>query len=164
MRKSFRWLVSVSVFALIFIVGYVTVFLLSPAGKEPASPISGAPATLESPVVRGEYLARAADCIACHTAAGGKPLAGGLTFKLPFGTIYSTNITPDRETGIGAWTDDEFVRAVRHGIAPRGHLYPAMPYTSYTQLSRDDVLAIKAYLFNSTSIRQVDRSNELSFP
>ncbi len=104
---------------------------------------------------RGEYLAKAADCTACHTVPeAGKPFAGGVAFKLPFGTIYSTNITPDPEYGIGGWSDDEFVRAVRDGVGRHGeHLYPAFPYTSYTQLSRGDVLAIKAYLMSLRRFR-----------
>src|SRR5579862_8812534 len=96
-------------------------------------------------VARGEYLVKAADCAACHNAPGGKPFAGGLAFKLPFGTIYSTNITADRETGIGTWSDDDFVRALHQGVAKDGsHLYPAFPYASYTSLSREDAVAMKA--------------------
>jgi mono/diheme cytochrome c family protein len=117
-------------------------------------------------VARGEYLLKAADCVACHTVGeSGKPFAGGVAFKLPFGTIYSSNITPDPTYGIGAYTDDEFVRAVREGVRRDGkHLYPAFPYTSYTQLSRDDVLAIKAYLWTLPPIAQPNRPNELGFP
>src|SRR6476646_1606007 len=84
---------------------------------------TGVPASLAQadPVARGEYLARAADCAACHTAPGGKPFAGGLAFKLPMiGTIYSTNLTPDKETGIGAWSDEEFVRVMHKGIGKDG--------------------------------------------
>ena len=92
---------------------------------------TGVPASLADAdlVARGEYLTRAADCAACHTAPGGKPFAGGLTFKLPMiGTIYSTNITPDQETGIGAWSDEEFLKALHQGIGKGGkHLYPAFP-------------------------------------
>src|ERR1700741_5139472 len=96
---------------------------------------TGAPPSLAGAeiVARGQYLTRAADCAACHTAPGGKPFAGGLPFKLPvIGTIYSTNITPDPETGIGAWSDEEFLEALHQGIGKDGkHLYPAVPYTSY---------------------------------
>src|SRR5271169_6907894 len=100
-------------------------------------------------IARGEYLTRAADCAACHNVPGGEPFSGGVAFKLPFGTIYSSNITADRETGIGTWSDDDFVRALHRGITKDGtHLYPAFPYTSYTALSRDDAVAIKAYLFS----------------
>jgi mono/diheme cytochrome c family protein len=127
--------------------------------------IAGAPADAEA-VARGEYLVKAADCVACHTAGeSGPPFAGGLAFKLPFGVIYSSNITPDARYGIGAYTDEEFVRAVREGVRKDGaRLYPAFPYTSYTQLSRDDVLAIKAYLWTLVPVAQANRPNELSFP
>jgi mono/diheme cytochrome c family protein len=98
---------------------------------------------------RGEYLTRAADCAVCHTAKDGVPFAGGRAFVLPFGTLYSTNITPDTETGIGTYTDANFLDAVHRGIG-RGNtkLYPAMPYASYTYMSDADALAIKAYLFS----------------
>ena len=116
-------------------------------------------------LARGEYLTRAADCFGCHNAPTGKPFAGGLPFKLPFGTIYSTNITADRETGIGSWSDDDFVRALHRGIAPGGrHLYPAFPYTSFTAMSRDDALAIKAYLFSLPPQHVVNKENNLRFP
>jgi mono/diheme cytochrome c family protein len=117
------------------------------------------------PVVRGQYLARAADCAACHTAKGGTPYAGGRPFKLPFGTIYTPNITPDRETGIGAWSDAEFLRAVHDGIGRDGkRLYPAFPYASYAMLSDADVLAIKAYLFSLKPVRAVTIPNTFAFP
>jgi mono/diheme cytochrome c family protein len=116
-------------------------------------------------ITRGEYLARAADCAACHNAPGGRPFAGGLPFKLPFGTIYSTNITADKDTGIGSWSDDDFVRALHRGVAKDGsHLYPAFPYTSYTKLSRDDAVAIKAYLFSLPPVQAPARPNDLIFP
>jgi|SRR5680860_332933 len=96
-------------------------------------------------LARGEYLTRAADCAACHTAPGGRPFAGGLAFKLPMiGTIYSTNITPDPDTGIGTWSDADFLRALHQGIGKGGkHLYPAFPYPSYALMTDSDVLAIK---------------------
>ena len=99
-------------------------------------------------IQNGRYLAIAADCAACHTVPDtGKPFAGGRAIETPFGNIVAPNITPDRDTGIGAWTDDEFDDAVRRGIRPNGaRLYPAMPYTAYTKMSRADVLAIRAYL------------------
>jgi mono/diheme cytochrome c family protein len=128
---------------------------------------TGAPPSLKGAdlEMRGEYLTRAADCFACHTAPGGKALAGGLAFKLPFGTLYSPNITPDRETGIGAWSDDEFVRALHEGIGRSGqHLYPAFPYPSYTLMTRSDVLAIKAYLFSLRPVRNRPPANDMSFP
>jgi mono/diheme cytochrome c family protein len=116
-------------------------------------------------IARGEYLTRAADCAACHNTPGGKPFSGGLAFTLPFGTIYSTNITADRETGIGTWSDDDFVRALHRGISKDGtHLYPAFPYTSYTALSRDDAVAIKAYLFSLPPVHAPARPDDLTFP
>jgi len=125
----------------------------------PAGPIT---ATL---LARGEYLTRAGDCAACHSVPSGKPFAGGLPFKLPFGTIYSTNITSDRATGIGSWSDDDFVRALHRGIAPGGrYLYPAFPYTSFTGMSRGDALAIKAYLFSLPPQHVANKADELSFP
>src|SRR3984893_18663800 len=127
----------------------------------------GAPSGPVTPALlaRGEYLTRAADCAACHNAPNGKPFAGGLPFKLPFGTIYSTNITADRETGIGNWSDDDFVRALHRGVAPGGrYLYPAFPYTSFTAMSRDDALAIKAYLFSLPPQHVANKENSLSFP
>jgi len=100
-------------------------------------------------VSKGEYLTRAADCAACHTLAGGFLYGGGRSFVLPMGTVYSPNITPDPKNGIGAYSDDDWVRMLQKGVARDGrHLYPAMPYASYTKLSRDDALAIKAYLFS----------------
>jgi mono/diheme cytochrome c family protein len=126
--------------------------------------LHGAPPSA-SQIQRGEYLARAADCVACHTVAGGQPFAGGLPFKLPFGTLYSSNITPDKNTGIGNWSDDDFVRALHDGVRHDGQrLYPAFPYTSYSLLSRDDVLAIKAYLFSLPAVEQAAKEPELSFP
>jgi len=116
-------------------------------------------------VARGRYLTEAADCVACHTAKDGKPFAGGLAFKTPFGTMYSPNITADTKTGIGAWSDAEFLRAVHEGISRDGRrLYPAFPYVAYTYLTDEDVLAIKAYLATLAPITNVPPPNELSFP
>jgi mono/diheme cytochrome c family protein len=113
----------------------------------------------------GAYLTKAADCMVCHTTAGGKEFAGGLGFKLPFGTLYSTNITPDKETGIGNYSDRDFLNAVHRGVRRDGaRLYPAMPYTSYTYLTDDDALAIKAYLFSLPPVRAAAPANTLSFP
>src|SRR5437868_9012204 len=131
-----------------------------------ASP-TGVPASLAqaSLVERGAYLAKAADCEACHPAAGGKSYTGGVGFKLPFGTLYSTNITPDRETGIGNYSDQDFLNAVHRGIRHDGaRLYPAMPFASYTTMSDDDALAIKAYLFNLPPVHAPAPANTLTFP
>ena len=129
---------------------------------------TGAPADLPDTdvVARGEYLTRAADCAACHTAPGGRPFAGGLPFKLPMiGTIYSTNITPHQETGIGAWSDEEFLNVLHRGIGKGGkHLYPAFPYTSYALMTDSDVLAIKAYLLTLKPVRYTPPPNDIAFP
>jgi mono/diheme cytochrome c family protein len=116
-------------------------------------------------VTRGEYLARAADCMVCHTAPGGTPYAGGLAFRLAFGTLYSTNITPDKETGIGSYSDAQFLAALHRGVRADGaRLYPAMPYTSYSYMSDADALAIKAYLFSLVPVRAPPKADSLSFP
>jgi mono/diheme cytochrome c family protein len=128
---------------------------------------TGVPASLakDDIVKRGEYLAKAADCLVCHTTRGGKEFAGGLAFKLPFGELYSTNITADKETGIGNYSDRDFLNAVQHGTRRDGApLYPAMPFTSYTYLTDADALAIKAYLFSLTPVHAVAPSNTLAFP
>jgi mono/diheme cytochrome c family protein len=128
---------------------------------------TGVPASLTqaSIVARGEYLAKAADCMVCHTTEGGKEYAGGLGFKLPFGTLYSTNITPDKETGIGNYSDQDFLNAVHRGTRRDGaRLYPAMPYTSYTYISDADALAIKAYLFSLPPVSAEAPANTLAFP
>jgi len=115
-------------------------------------------------VARGEYLAHAADCAACHTGPGGK-LSGGRAFTTPFGTIHASNITPDKTSGIGDYTDDEWVAALQQGIGRGGkHLYPAMPYTNYTLMTRDDALAIKAYIMSLPAAADPTPENNLRFP
>ena len=119
----------------------------------------------DSVVNAGKYLATAGNCVSCHTASGGAPFAGGVAFRTKFGTIYSTNITPDNETGIGRWTTEQFRRAVRDGVNPDGqHLYPAFPYTAFTKLSDADVDAIFAYLKSLTPARSRPPQNDLIFP
>jgi len=117
-------------------------------------------------IKRGEYLAHAADCIACHTAPGDQAYAGGVAFNLPMiGTIYSTNITPDKQTGIGNYTDQQFLDALHKGIRRDGALlYPAMSYTSYTYMTDADALAIKAYLFSLPAVHAPARANKLAWP
>lgn len=116
-------------------------------------------------IERGRYLATAADCIACHTADFSKPFAGGVAIPTPFGQIIAPNITPDPDTGIGNWSDEEFYRAMHEGIGKDGeNLYPAFPYDAFTRLSREDVLAIKAWLFTQKPIRQANPPSELNFP
>ena len=143
--------------------GGKTVPLADYAGADP----TGVPASLAqlNPVQRGEYLTKAADCEVCHTAKGGAPYAGGFAFKLPFGTIYSTNITPDRETGIGAYSDAQFIAAVRQGRRrDSANLYPAMPHPSFTLMTDADALSIKTYLFSLPAVHAPARANNLAFP
>jgi mono/diheme cytochrome c family protein len=117
-------------------------------------------------IERGRYLAVAGDCASCHTVPGsGQPFAGGRPIETPFGTVVGANITPDSETGIGAWSDDQFVRALREGKGHDGELlYPAMPYPYYTKLTESDALAIRAYLNTVTPVRNAVVSNTLPFP
>ena len=112
-------------------------------------------------------MARLGGCHSCHTDAGkkGAPLAGGLELKSPYGTFRVPNITPDRETGIGGWSDGDFIRAMTEGVAPDGsHYYPAFPYTSYTRMARRDLLDLKAYLDSVKPVRNRVASHELRFP
>ncbi|MCP3416727.1 cytochrome c [Bradyrhizobium brasilense] len=116
-------------------------------------------------LAKGEYLARAGDCIACHTAREGKTFAGGLPMKTPFGTLYTSNITPDPQTGIGTWTSDQFYQMMHNGRFPDGGLvYPAMPFASYTKVTREDSDAIYAYLRTVPPVRQLNKPHDLTFP
>ncbi len=136
-----------------------------------AAPIAPAadqqPATQLSPaeqIARGRYLVRAADCAACHTSAQGAPFAGGVVLASPFGTFYGTNITPDKDHGIGKWSADDFYKALHDGVTPDKHLYPAMPYTSYRGLSRGDTDAMYAYLMQLKPAAVANRPHDLRFP
>ncbi|HET9653441.1 MAG TPA: cytochrome c, partial [Usitatibacter sp.] len=114
---------------------------------------------------RGEYLARAGDCVACHTTPNGKAFAGGRPMATPFGALYVPNITPDDDTGIGTWTADDFYRMLHTGTSRDGALlYPAMPFASYTKVTREDSDAIFAYLQSVPPVRQKNRPHELRFP
>ena len=116
-------------------------------------------------IARGEYLATAGNCGSCHTVPGGAFMAGGLAFETPFGTIYSTNITPDGATGIGRWSVEDFLRSMRYGVRPGGeHLYPAFPYTNFTRTADEDLLAIYAYLLSLEAAEQAPTPNALPFP
>jgi len=116
-------------------------------------------------VVRGEYLARIGDCVSCHTARGGQPFAGGFALETGFGALYTPNITPDLETGIGKWTANDFWTAMHEGKSQDGTLlYPAFPYTNYTKVSREDSDAIFVYLKSLPPVRQRNREHALRFP
>jgi mono/diheme cytochrome c family protein len=118
-------------------------------------------------VARGAYLANAADCETCHTDKEhhGQPYAGGRALATPFGTFYSPNITPDPETGIGSWSEAQFLRALRLGVRPDGaNYFPVFPYPSFTKITDQDARAIKAYLFSLPAVRQANRTHDVSFP
>jgi mono/diheme cytochrome c family protein len=118
-----------------------------------------------APLAPGEYLARVGDCVACHSTPGGKAFAGGLKMGTPLGAIYSTNITPDIETGIGTYTVQDFSRALRDGVAKSGrHLYPAMPYPSYAKVTDADVQALYDYFMREVPpVHQANQANEIPF-
>ena len=113
---------------------------------------------------RGEYLARIGDCAACHTASGGAPWAGGRGFATGYGMIYSSNLSSDREHGIGAWSVDEFAHAMRHGVSRRGPLYPVFPYEHFATLDEADIDALYAYLRSLPASANVPPANRLDFP
>lgn len=116
-------------------------------------------------VKRGEYLATAGDCVACHSPPGAEKFSGGLYLKTPFGELPTPNITPDKETGIGNWTDEQFYKAMHEGINAKGeYLYPAFPFPWYTKVTKEDALAIKAYLFTLKPVHAPPKENKMAFP
>ncbi len=118
-------------------------------------------------VARGGYLVHAAGCVSCHTdkKAKGPRFAGGRGLKTPFGTFYSPNITPDPATGIGNWSEDDFLRALKAGLRPDGaHYFPVFPYTTYTKMADDDARAIKAYLFSLEPVARPNRRHDVAAP
>lgn len=130
----------------------VSALLAAPSAVLGAETTTGSGSDL---VARGEYLVNAGDCMGCHTAKGGKPFAGGLMMETPFGAISTPNITPDKTTGIGAWTDDQFYKLMHEGIGHKGeYIYPVMPFPWYSRVTHDDVMAIRAYL---NSVAAVDK-------
>ncbi|WP_152223571.1 cytochrome c [Pseudomonas sp. SCB32] len=148
------------------LVAVMGAFAVGYAWKPAIAPLSGAPAKFSADeVARGERLVALGDCAVCHTAKGGPRNAGGLPLPTPFGTIYSTNLTPDRETGIGGWSYPAFERAMRHGVAQDGsYLYPAFPYTAFTRTSDEDLRAIYAYLMSQPAVKTDNPPTHLPFP
>ncbi len=147
------------------------VILFGPPGKARADSQAATPAAPTNTsgnadlIKRGEYLATAGDCIACHSAPKGEKFAGGLYMDTPVGQISTPNITPDKETGIGNWTDDQFYRAMHEGIDDQGkYLYPVFPFPWYTKVNRDDALAIKAYLFSLKPVHAPRKPIKIGFP
>jgi mono/diheme cytochrome c family protein len=161
MRLGLRILLALAVLAAVAI---GVVFWMLP-GALPANPGAVATNATTQVINRGEYLARAGDCVACHTTPNGKAFAGGRPMVTPFGALYVPNITPDDDTGIGKWTADDFYRMMHTGVSKDGTLlYPAMPFASYTKVTRDDSDAIFSYLMSVTPVKQLNRPHELQFP
>ena len=165
-------LVGLAVSCVAVAIGAIMLFTVSPSVAQDASlPVPQWAAQLETPapaqsapadVQRGYYLALAGDCTSCHTREGHEPFAGGVAVNTNFGAIHGANLTPDRETGIGSWTSDQFYRALHSGIRADGaHLYPAFPYTSFTRLTRSDSDALYVYLRTVTPIRYRPPANRL---
>ncbi len=161
--KIFHPLLALSSIALLF---GSSANAAEPAPVQPTAQASVATDKDSALIKRGEYVAQLGDCVACHTAAKGALMAGGRELATPMGTIYSTNITPDPETGIGKYTFSQFDRAMRRGIAADGHnLYPAMPYPSYAKTSEEDMHALYAYLLQGLPpVKQANKPSEMSFP
>ena len=121
----------------------------------------------DAQVKRGEYLVKVGDCASCHTdtAPGSKIFAGGLGIKTPFGIFYSPNITPDKATGLGNWSDEGFIHAMQSGVAPHwSYLFPVFPYPYFARVYREDLLAIKAYLDKVPAVNAPHKKNEVPFP
>ena len=154
-----------AVLLIMLIAAAVMWFVLRPPQSAFEQPFSGDTASAEL-IGKGEYAARVSDCVACHSTPESAPFAGGLKFATPVGDIYATNITPDKETGIGNYTLADFDKAVRHGVAKDGHrLYPAMPYPSYIKHNDDDVRALYAYFMHSVKpVKQPNRESEIPWP
>ncbi|WP_432240967.1 c-type cytochrome [Herbaspirillum robiniae] len=162
MRRLLRGALAAIVAAVIVVPAAV----LAWQALRPEDPGSPSPVTDRAQQVRrGQYLARAGNCMACHTMRGGAAYAGGRAIATPYGAIYSSNITPDRETGIGRWSADDFWRALHHGRSRDGSfLYPAFPFTSYTKLTRDDTDALFAYLQSLPAVGRPNQEHALRFP
>lgn len=159
MKRLLLAILALIVLVPVAIVGYQMVH--EPGSDIPSVPVGDAAVQ----VARGAYLARLGDCMACHTARGGEPYAGGRAIATPFGTIYGPNLTPHAETGIGQWSADDFWRAMHNGKSKDGKfLYPAFPYTNFTRMTRADTDAIFAYLLTVAPVAQPNRAHELRFP
>ena len=155
---------SLMALAALLIVGMGAKMLLWPA-DDIGPPATQNSLSREQLVARGAYLARAGDCMACHTTRGGVAYAGGRALATPFGNLISPNITPDQATGIGAWSADDFWRAMHNGKSKDGRLlYPAFPYTNYTRVKREDSDALHAYLQSLPPQRQTNLPHALRFP
>ncbi|MES2757068.1 MAG: cytochrome c [Pseudomonadota bacterium] len=159
-RKTLIFLTAAFAFAVL-----LAVFAIWPREQFVPSASPAAIAATPANIARGAYLAAAGDCMACHTVRGGASYAGGRAMRTPFGSLYAPNITPDRETGIGAWSADDFWRALHNGKSRDGRLlYPAFPYTNYTKVTRADADAMYAFFRSVPAVRQANTPHQLRFP
>jgi len=159
MRRLLYFVLAAIVLVPIALVGIE--FVHEPGGDKASTPV----ANLPRQIARGSYLARAGNCMACHTARGGSPYAGGRAIATPFGDIYSPNLTPDMETGIGDWSPGDFWRAMHNGKSKDGSfLYPAFPYPNYTRVTRADADAMFAYFRTLAPVYRANQQHRLRFP
>ena len=159
-KKKAAWaLGAILLLAIVAALDYARQPAIAPLARPPA------PSADQTLLAQGARLAELGDCMQCHTAKDGKPYAGGLPLATPFGTLYTTNITPDADTGIGRWPLEAFTRALRQGVARDGHLlYPAFPYPHFTHMSDGDIAALYAYLMAREPVHAPAKANELAFP
>ena len=163
-----RLMMSLAVLASALLLGGLLVWLLVwhfASSADEAQRFPAAPPASAAQIARGAYLARAGDCVACHTERGGLPYAGGRVLATPFGEIVAPNITPDKATGLGQWQADDFWRALHHGKSRDGRmLYPAFPYPNYTKVSREDSDAMFAFLQSLPAVANKTQPHRLRFP
>ncbi|MES2508507.1 MAG: cytochrome c [Pseudomonadota bacterium] len=162
MKKLGKLLV---VLLVLFTSGVVLVWLLNSRDEVDVNTPVAAAAPSDALIARGAYLARAGNCMGCHTARGGASYAGGRGIDTPFGTVFTSNLTPDEKTGIGSWSSSHFWRAMHNGKSKNGRLlYPAFPYTSFTQMTREDSNALYAYLKSQPAVAKANQAHTLRFP
>ncbi|MDP3169645.1 MAG: cytochrome c, partial [Polaromonas sp.] len=160
-----KWLTALAGSACVLVAAAALVAWLNLRDEVDADAPAAALAASDSLLARGAYLARAGNCAACHTARGGQTYAGGRGIDTPFGTVFSSNLTPDEKTGIGSWTSAHFWRAMHNGRSKDGRLlYPAFPYPNYTQVTREDSDALFAYLRSLPVVEQMPTAHTLRFP
>ena len=165
MRRAVRWTLASAAVLLLAALATVAWQLKVPGANDKAFPAGAAVADLRALAARGAYLARAGNCMACHTARGGLPYAGGRSINTPFGAVFSSNLTPDPQTGIGRWSASDFWRALHHGQSRDGRLlYPAFPYTNYTEVSRADSDALHTFLMQLPPVVQPATAHTLRWP
>ena len=165
MRRAVRWTLASAAVLLLAALATVAWQLKVPGANDKVFPAGAAVTDLPALAARGAYLARAGNCMACHTARGGLPYAGGRSINTPFGAVFSSNLTPDPQTGIGRWSASDFWRALHHGQSRDGRLlYPAFPYTNYTEVSRADSDALHAFLMQLPPVVQPASAHTLRWP